>query len=489
MSLRLDLENLGFLVSEFLQPFSSAALINGESEILGLKYESLPEVGTFAPLIQTIGQYFKPLPGDFILTNDPYAGGTLLSVFSLVTRFQIQDQTFYFAARTRFKPRLTLGKKLDEEGVRIPPTPVYSHGTLNEPLIQAISGHPLAPAEIKERISELIRMMEIQISSLQEWTKTNSRVLSKSTEKEFLAETQTRLIKKIGDLPRGDRTLEISFESGETVRVRCEIKSQEVSFEFAGTGTSQRLFLTSMATFGTCLGALLSFLNEPMIVNQGVFSIINVTTPQGCFLNARYPAPFFEGANEAANMIASTVYQGLSQITSSQPAGMNATIPSVISLEFSPEKIYFDSLAGGTGATPDSHGIDGYYLWDLSHLQMSIEEIERRYPILIRQSGIRQTSGGKGRYTGGNGILREIEVLADCSLKWLLGQRGTHIKGFKAAHSGQTGELSIIKADGEKVPIQELRGSLSLKKGDRVLAASAGGCGFDKNSAKAAAKI
>ncbi len=350
MSQYLELQNLHFLISEFLAPFTSGALVNQEQQILGLKYESIPEIGTFGPLVQNVSRYFNLEPGDYVMTNDPYSGGTLLTVFSLVTCFKVGDQKFYFVGRTRFRPFLAISKKLDDEGVRVPPTPVAHLGKLNEPLIEAISSHPLAPRGLKAGLENLICKMECQIQTLQTWAQSSPATLSKSLQKALFQETKANLLKKLSDLPHGDLTRDVQFEGGEQIRMRLEIKTTEVQIDFAGTSNSQRIFLTDMATFGACLGALLAFLREETYLNDGVLSIINVTTPQGCFLNAKYPAPFFDGAAEAAFVLANTVFDSLSQITSTSSVGVNGAIPSILSFEFSPEQVLFEGLPGGTGA-------------------------------------------------------------------------------------------------------------------------------------------
>ncbi|MGZ5279277.1 MAG: hydantoinase B/oxoprolinase family protein [Pseudobdellovibrionaceae bacterium] len=137
-------------------------------------------------------------------------------------------------------------------------------------------------------------------------------------------------------------------------------------------------------------------------------------------------------------------------------------------------------MAGGNGASSDGAGIDGHFLWSLNKLQPSIEEIERQYPLRLLQSGIRQGSGGKGSFGGGNGILRETEIFADCTLKWLLGHRNTQIKNLKGATGGMASEITVIKSSGEKISLTTSRGEIQLQKGDRVTAASAGGAGYGK---------
>ncbi|MEZ0393136.1 MAG: hydantoinase B/oxoprolinase family protein [Pseudobdellovibrionaceae bacterium] len=480
MSSFLPLQELSFLIQETLSPFGSAALLNSEGQILGMKYETLPDIGTFQPFVETVRKYFKIQEGDAALSNDPYSGGTILSVMTLVTPIQIGEQTLFLAVRTRFKPRLAHAKKLEDEGLRIPPTPIASQRKINEAILKAIASHPQAPAGLSNRLEETFQKLWRSVDLFKSWILKNPNLLTKNSQKNFLQETKSRIQKKLAELPHGEHRLDLNFETGELIRLHTELKSDEVHFDFTGTSNSKRLFLTNMVTYGTCMGAVLSFLGEDFLLNEGIFSLINVSTPEDCFLNAKYPSPAFEGVAEASSLLASAVVQSLSAISSSRSMGLNGAIPTVLSFEFDSGKIYFDAVAGGAGATAEANGLDGFFFWSLHKLQPSIEEIERLYPLIVLQSGVRQGSGGKGKMTGGNGVLRETEILENCTLKWLLGHQNTQIKGLKGAVSGQVSEILIHKKNGDKINLSESHGEMPLEKGDRVVAASAGGGGFGK---------
>ena len=476
----LQMTELTRLLSELVGPFESAALMNPEGQLLAIKYETINDIGTFGACIQTVKKYFQIKEGEVVLSNDPFSGGTILSVMSLVTCFQIGDQTFHFAFRTRFKPRLAHAQRLEDEGIRIPPTPIAAGRKLNTAILEAIGSHPQAPAGLAPRFEERLNVMWRQIDLFKSWVNKSPGLLAKTVQKALLTETQNRINRRLMDLPHGEQRFDLTFETGEVVRMHTELDNDGVHFDFAGSSNSKRLFLTDAATYGACMGGVLAFLGEDFLLNEGIYSLVRVTTPEGCFLNARYPAPLFEGMAEAAAMLSAAAIQSLCSITSSRSTGLNGAVPTILALEFNPGKIYFDGLPGGTGASSDLPGIDGYYHWSLNKLQPSVEEIERQYPLRILQSGIRHSSGGKGKWVGGNGVLRETEVFEDCTLKWMIGHRNVQIKGLKGATSGLASEITIIKPNGEKIPITESRGEIRLTKGDRITAASAGGGGFGK---------
>lgn len=480
MSLFIPIQEISFVVQETLSVFEAAALITGDGQILGMKYVTVSDIGNFGPFSQITRQYFKILPGDVVLTNDPYSGGTNLSTMSLITPFQIADQVFYLATRVRFIPRLAHARRLEDEGIRIPPTPIAAGRKINEAILSAIGSHPLAPPDFAVRIEENLNKIWRQIDLLKTWAQKNPSTLSKSSQKALLQETQDRIKRKLNDLPHGDHRIDLQFETGEIIRMRTEIQADEVHFDFAGTSTSKRLFLTNTATYGSCMAALLTFLNEEFLLNEGIYSIVNVTTPQGCFLNAQYPSPVYEGIAEAASVLASGAIQSLSTIASSKSTGQTEAIPTILHYDFASGKTYYDILASGTSANANYSGVDAHFFWYIRRRQPSIETVERDYPMRILQSGIRQGSAGKGKLPGGNGTLRETELLEDCTLKWLLGARQTQNKGLKGGSNGLGPEITILKANGEKQNLAGSNGEIKLQKGDKVIAGSAGGGGYGK---------
>ena len=93
--------------------------------------------------------------------------------------------------------------------------------------------------------------------------------------------------------------MEVQFSTGETIRLKTEIKSNEVHFDFAGTSASKSLFINEAVTFGVCLGAVLAFLDKDFLLNSGAYSLVNITTPQGSLLSSK-GIPSFQGSIEVA---------------------------------------------------------------------------------------------------------------------------------------------------------------------------------------------
>jgi N-methylhydantoinase B len=107
-----------------------------------------------------------------------------------------------------------------------------------------------------------------------------------------------------------------------------------------------------------------------------------------------------------------------------------------------------------------------------------IEALEHGYPLRVREYRLRRGSGGAGRFRGGDGVVRTIEVLTDGLALTLISERrrrGPY--GLAGGSPGQPGRNRLHRADGT---IEELPGKVEceLSRGDLVEIATPGGGGF-----------
>jgi N-methylhydantoinase B len=140
---------------------------------------------------------------------------------------------------------------------------------------------------------------------------------------------------------------------------------------------------------------------------------------------------------------------------------------------------YYETVAGGMGARPELDGMNATHTHMTNSLNTPAEALEYSYPLRVREYGIRKGSGGQGRHKGGDGSVREIEVLAAARMSLLSDRRKRAPYGLQGGDDGALGRAFIIRVDGSK---QELpsKGSWDLQPGDRVRIETPGGGGFGK---------
>jgi N-methylhydantoinase B len=209
-----------------------------------------------------------------------------------------------------------------------------------------------------------------------------------------------------------------------------------------------------------------------------------VIAPQGTVVNARPPAAVAGGNVETSQRIVDTLLRALAQAMPDRvPAGSSGTMNNLTIGGVDPRTgqpfAYYETIAGGMGARPDRDGVSGVHTHMTNSLNTPAEALEYAYPLRVTRYGLRNASGGTGKFRGGDGIVREVELLADSDVTLLADRRTRGPYGLNGADDGSRGRTVIVRANGTEEAIGG-KTSLRLKKGDRVRVESPGGGGWGK---------
>ena len=138
---------------------------------------------------------------------------------------------------------------------------------------------------------------------------------------------------------------------------------------------------------------------------------------------------------------------------------------------------YYETAAGGMGARPGLDGISGVQTHMTNSLNTPIEALEYAYPFRVRRYAYRDGSGGAGQYRGGDGLIREVELLADAQVTLLADRRKLRPYGLQGGGEGAAGRAWLARAGAER---EELPGKCSqrLSKGDVLHIETPGGGGW-----------
>ena len=131
------------------------------------------------------------------------------------------------------------------------------------------------------------------------------------------------------------------------------------------------------------------------------------------------------------------------------------------------EFAYYETVCGGMGARPTADGISAVHTHMTNSLNTPVEALEYAYPLRVRRYAIRRNSGGRGKYRGGNGTIREIELLTDARVSLLADRRKIAPYGLHGGEDGKRGQTELITVDGKK---KKLPGkfSIQMSEGDRM---------------------
>lgn len=451
-----------------------------------LKYQNLAEIGSLPMVVQTTHQYLQLMDGDVAITNDPYSGGTILSNLYLSIGISSEQKKnrqvdLLIVKKVSLKPRIVLGDNIDNEGIRIPPTPLVVNGKLNTDILSAMAQHPLAPAgfeqalragidDIKKLREDFLKMNEVfEI----EW--------SRSFIKEYFKDSQEAMKKFIGQFRSGEQLAELELNDGSQLKLSIEVSDENIIFDFSGCENSRSVHLTHAAALGGCTGALISLSEKKLPINQGIFQCIQVIAPEGSLVHAKYPNPVYFGMTDGVTLLANFVLKAIGNLDKSKRFPLSGSSSYSFNLDFQNGVHFFETLEPGSAASRFKNGYDGLNIWQRSHLEPSIEEIERRFPISIDSCSYRPHSGGDGRYIGGRGVVKSITVKEKCKFTWSINEPNEKPLGMMGGKDAQNADVLIIRKGKEKEALAKI-GSLELNAEDRVIIQSAGGGGFGDNS-------
>lgn len=143
---------------------------------------------------------------------------------------------------------------------------------------------------------------------------------------------------------------------------------------------------------------------------------------------------------------------------------------------------YYETIAGGAGAGPGWHGASGVHT-NLTNTRITDPEImEKRYPVILHRFGLRQGSGGAGRYKGGEGCVREIEFREPLSVSVLTDRRVTAPYGLEGGQDGERGQNIWVRKDPVTGATRQTslgpRKTTNFLAGDRIIILTPGGGGW-----------
>ena len=267
------------------------------------------------------------------------------------------------------------------------------------------------------------------------------------------------------------------------IAVSIAVKGGEAAADFSGSSPQRVGNVNAVEAISVSAAhyAFLSLLAPNMPVNAGSCAPIAVNAPEGTVVNARRPAAVAAGNVETSQRIVDALLGALAKALPTQtPAASQGSMNNLTVGGIDPRTgkpyAYYETIGGGAGAGPASPGVDAVHTHMTNTMNTPVEALEYAYPFRVVEYSVRVGSGGEGRYRGGNGVVREIELLADASATLLAESRKRAPYGLNGGQPGKPGEDYLIRG-GKKTRIPG-KTQLALKKGDRLRIETPGGGGY-----------
>lgn len=474
-----------FLFEKVFSKHNCGAITTNTGDPLYVKYQNLADIGTLPLASRMSHQYLKLKDGDVVLTNDPYSGGTILSTMTLILAVEIIDHTkkkvqLLLSKRISFKPELNISESIEAEGVRIPPTPIIQANKQNSEILKMISQHPACPKNFETTLNKSIKELQDSGNILRTSITDLKLDFSKTLINQYFKYTQELFADELSYLPKDEMSGSFEFDHDCHVKLKINVSEEDIQFDFKGSKPSVAFSITDAATYGSCLGALISLFDCHIPITAGVYNCLNVIAPPNTIVHAKYPQPTYHGMTDGTSLIANICLQLISENKSknkkdSTPA--HGTTQCSLQIKFEDDLSFFDTLESGSGALLDNHGQHGLNIWKKSHLQPSIEKCEQMFPLKIKSCTVLSNSGGSGKFMGGHGLAKVYQVEKPATITWMLTQEKHNATGAAGGKHGSHSEIYVIKADSSKVELPA-KGVYEVLPQDQIIIHSAGGGGY-----------
>jgi N-methylhydantoinase B len=457
-------------------------------------------LGAFPLMMSRLVPRFTWRRGDVVICNDPYLGGTHLPDISLITPvFSPAGRLAGFVANRAhhadvggaYPGSMAATTEVYQEGVIIPPLKLYEGGRLNDAVLSLLCRNVRTP---EERRGDLAAQLAANATGsrrfehlLHQYGAREVRLRIREAGRH--AESTVRAV--LGELPAGryrftDYLDDDGHGSGPLpIHVELWVEDGTLIVDFEGTAPQQKgsVNATLAVTHSAVYYALVCLLPRESTINHGAFVPVEIRAPAGTLVNARPPAAVAAGNVETSQRMVDALFGALAQAlperipAASQGTMNNMTLGGIDAGAGGPWA-YYETLGGGAGAAPQAPGISGIHCHMSNTRNTPAEALEYHYPLRVHRYELRSASGGQGAHAGGEGLVREIELLAPATVTLLTDRRERPPYGLQGGADGRPG-LNEVRTEGEwrHAPA---KGSFALPAGARLRISTpgGGGCGL-----------
>lgn len=482
----------------------SCALFGPQGEVVAMGDHMPVHLGSMPMSVAAAIHRLHLESGDVAMLNDPYAGGTHLPDITLVKPVfagKTRRPAFYVASRAHhadvggaFAGSMGIAREIYQEGFRIPPVKLMRRGVVDNEILALLQANVRTPLEregdLKAQIAACntgesrlhAAVSRYGIAELHEYTRHLNDYAAALLQQVLISIPKGTY--KATDYLDDDGVTEGAVVIEAAIHLWSEGSRRKARVSFDGSsaqrpGSINGVFAIAFSAVYyvfRCLAA------EEVPACAGLMRDIEVSAPAGSVVNARPPAAVAGGNVELSQRIVDVLLRALGQaIPGRIPAASSGTMNNLTIGGVDPRRrqpfTYYETIAGGMGARPTADGVSGVHTHMTNSLNTPVEVLESEYPFRVRQYGLRERSGGDGRFRGGDGIVREIELLTDAEVNLLSDRRQRGPYGLAGGGEGLRGRNLVVAADGSE---REVPGkiALALKRGDAVRIETPGGGGW-----------
>ncbi|HUL71575.1 MAG TPA: hydantoinase B/oxoprolinase family protein [Vicinamibacterales bacterium] len=437
--------------------------------------------------------------GDAVLLNDPFHGGTHLPDITIVSPvFLAGDRrpSFYVANRAHHSDvggmspgSMPVAREIFQEGLIIPPVLLIRRGRIVRDVLSMILANVRTPDEREGDLTGQIAANRVAETRLRDTVKRYGRRQTLAYGAALQDYTERVVRAAIREIPAGRYAFEDALDDdgfGETpvaIRAAIDIRGDRAVIDFTGSDAQVEGSVNAnyAITLSACLYAFRCLVGEDVLYNAGVGRPLTVVAPPGTIVNALRPSAVAGGNVETSQRITDVVLGALGRALPERlPAASQGTMNNVTLGGADPRTgrrfAYYETIGGGMGGRKGLAGLSGVHVHMSNTRNTPVEAIEHDLPVRIRQYRLRRDSAGAGAAPGGEGIVREYEVLTETSATVLSDRRRRPPYGAQGGQPGGCGRNTLVRNGREESLPGKIQ--LQLHPGDRLRIETPGGGGY-----------
>ena len=434
-------------------------------------------------------------PGEQIVLNDPFAGGTHLNDVTLVAPCFVDDHLVGWVANRAHHADLggiapgsmpPDALEIDEEGLRLPPM------LLTAAVEATFASSSRTPAERRGDLDAQKGANRLGVERLNALAR-HLGATAPDAFAEIIDYGERRMRAALTELPDGEWRFDDVLDSAgpraeqqqsTPVVVTLRIAGETATFDFTGTGAQRpgNVNAVEAVTVSAVAFALRCATDPTIPANGGAMRPVTVLTPAGTVVAAQPPVAVGAGNVEVSQRVADVCLGALaSAVPDRLGAASQGTMNNV--MLGGDTWVYYETIGGGQGGRPGRAGMNGVHTNMTNTRDTPIEALERALPVRVRVYGLRTGSGGAGRWSGGDGIRRDLELLEPATVSLVTERRTSRPWGLAGGGPGAPGENWLLRG-GVEVTAERVadKVTLQLQPGDVLRILTPGGGGWGERS-------
>src|SRR5438477_767226 len=509
----------------------SCAVFDARGQVIAMGDHMPVHLGSMPMSVRAAMDALELAPGDVAMLNDPFRGGTHLPDMTLVAPvFIVSNRTRNMSARVEqtFRPALRISKRnralapavtkadffvasrahhadvggafagsmglcreIYQEGVRIPPILLVRAGELQRDALALLLNNVRTPAEREGDLRAQLASCHTGAERLSELCQRYGLPRVSEAAGELLDYSEQLMRAFLAKVPPGiyhaEDFLDDDGITPQPVRIAVAItvkrsrspRRPTVTVDFTGSSpqVAGSVNAVEAITYSACFYVSRCLLAEDVPATAGLMRPIQVIAPSGSIVNAHPPAAVAGGNVETSQRMVDVLLRALAEALPERVPAASAGSMNNLALGGA-GFAYYETLAGGAGAGPHGPGLSAVHTHMTNTMNTPIEALEAYYPLRVRRYAVRRGSGGGGRHRGGDGVVREIELLAPTEVTLLAERRRVPPYGLAGGGAGATGRDWVVR-DGRARRIAA-KATFAAEPGDRLRIETPGGGGFGR---------